>query len=180
MKTIEQLQARLVELHEIGNAIVAKADAEKRDLKPEEQKEVDDITAEFENIEADIGRRGKLEAQQSRLGASQGRVVPPVIDNADANADRGNKSATSGMRNTRLTTTEERQRWGFRSFGEFAMSVKNAAINPTSMDQRLLQNAAASTMGSEGVGADGGFAKCLRSGAPRSWRWWPAKIPSWR
>lgn len=165
MKTTPELQARLVELHEIGNAIVAKADAEKRDLKAEEQKEVDDITAEFENIEADIGRRGKLAAQQDRLGASQGRVTPPVVENMEGNAERAAKGvAGAGLRNTRLTTTEERQRWGFRSFGEFAMAAKNAAVNPSSIDQRLVQNAAASTTGSEGVGADGGFA------VPPEWR----------
>ncbi len=153
MKTIEQLKARLVELQEIGKAIQAKADAEKRDLSNEEQTELDSVFAEFENVEADIARRVKLEAQESRLGTSQGRVVPPA--NTAAPADPG---ASAGMRNVRLTAAEDRARWGFRNLGEFCMSVKDAVLTPSAIDPRLIANAAASTYGSEGTGADGGFA----------------------
>jgi HK97 family phage major capsid protein len=156
MKTIEALKARLVELQEIGKAVQAKADAENRDLTAQEQSDIDNTFAEFEQVEADIARRGKIAAQETRLGTSEGRVVPPVA--APANV------ATSGMRNTRLTTVEERARWGFRDMGEFCVSVKNAAVNPSQMDQRLIQNAALGTYGSEGVAADGGFA------VPPEWR----------
>jgi HK97 family phage major capsid protein len=67
------------------------------------------------------------------------------------------------MRNTVLSTVEQRQRWGFRDFGEFCSSVKNAALQPGKADARLIQNAL-STYGSEGVAADGGFA------VPPEWR----------
>lgn len=166
MKTIEQLQARLVELQEIGKAIQAKADAEKRDLQDAEQKELDSVFQEFENIEADISRRLKLAAQDDRLLAPQGRTVPAHGAEPDPETTPRNNGARNpaGMRNTRLTTVEERARYGFRNFGEFCMSVKNASINPSAMDQRLIQNAAASTIGVEGVGADGGFA------VPPEWR----------
>ena len=69
-----------------------------------------------------------------------------------------------GLQNTRLRTLEERQRWGFTSLGEFAICVRNGIVNPSGIDQRLIQNAAASTYGSEGSGADGGFA------VPPEWR----------
>jgi HK97 family phage major capsid protein len=158
MHTIEQLKARLVELQEIGKAIQAKADAEKRDLSTEEQTELDSVFAEFENVEADIGRRVKLEAQDTRLNTSTGRVVPPQPIAAPANA-----ASDGGLRNTRLTSPEERARWGFRDFGEFCNAVRTAATNPTSPDARLIANAL-TTYGSEGVGADGGFA------VPPEWR----------
>jgi len=160
--TIEQLRARLVELNETGKAIQAKADAEKRDLTAEEQTEVDAIFAEFEHVESDIKRRERLVAQDERLGESRGRVVPPLIT-ADTQVIVPQDNAR-GLRNTVLRTQEERARWGFRDFGEFCMSVKNAALSPSQTDQRLLVNAAASTYGSEGVGADGGFA------VPPEWR----------
>jgi HK97 family phage major capsid protein len=158
--TVAELQARLVELNETGKAIQAKADAEKRDLTAEEQTEVDAIFAEFEQVEADISRREKLVAQDERLGESRGRVVPAIMPTETEVIVPKN----TGLRNTQPRTQEERARWGFRSFGEFCMIVKDAALTPSSMDPRLIANAAASTYGSEGVGADGGFS------VPPEWR----------
>lgn len=164
MHTIEALKARLVELQEIGKAIQAKADAEKRDLSADEQKELDTVFAEFENVETDIDRRTKLEAQESRLSAPQGRVVPPQAVAAAGGLE--SPPAASGLRNTRLTPPEERGRWGFRNFGEYCNAVRAAATNPSGMDPRLIANAAlgSSTTSQEAVGADGGFA------VPPEWR----------
>src|SRR4051812_38645990 len=144
---IEQLRARLVELNETGKAIQAKADAEKRELTPEEQTEIDAVFAEFEQVENDIKRRERLAAQDDRLGETRGRVVPPL-----ASAATEVVVQNRGMERTVLRTQEERARWGFRDFGEFCNSVRNAAVNPSGMDQRLIQNAL-TTYGAEGVGA---------------------------
>ena len=158
MKTIQELQARLVELQEIGKSIQAKADAEKRDLLAAEQKELDDVFVEFENVEADIARRVKLEAQDERLGAVLPRVVPPqpIVQPTNVVPSAG------GLQNTRLTTVEERARWGFRNFGEFCNAVRKST-NTGEPDARLIQNAL-TTYGSEGIGADGGFS------VPPEWR----------
>lgn len=158
MTSIEQLKARLVELNEVGKAIQAKADAEKRDLTADEQTEIDQIFAEFEQVEADIKRRERIAAQEERLGESAGRIVPPQQPRAQEIATPG-----AGMRTTRLSTQEERARWGFRDFGEFCSAVRGASANPSAIDQRLIANAM-TTYGSEGVGADGGFA------VPPEWR----------
>jgi HK97 family phage major capsid protein len=165
MQNIEQIKARLVELNEIGKAIQAKADAEKRELSADEQKEVDAIFNEFEAAEADIARRERLSAQEQRLGQSAGRVVPPqplAMQNGSSVVVQNGVGA-DGLRNTRLSTVEERARWGFRDFGEFCATVRSASNNPSSIDQRLITNAL-STYGSESVGADGGFA------VPPEWR----------
>jgi HK97 family phage major capsid protein len=168
MNEIQKLKARLTELHEISKGIQAKADAEKRDLKADEQTELDKVFAEFEMVEADIKRRERIAAQEERLATPEGRqispnpiagTVPAVVNAAPAaGVDR------NGLRNTRLTTVEERQRWGFQNMGEFCRSVRAAVVSPSNMDQRLIQNAAASTYGSEAAGADGGFA------VPPEWR----------
>lgn len=168
MNEIEKLKARLAELHEISKGIQAKADAEKRGLKAEEQTELDAVMAEFDDVETDIGRRQRIVAQESRLAEPNPRQVAPnpvagtpaPVTNAAPAAGAGR----DGLRNTRLTTVEERQRWGFSNMGEFCRAVRVAAVNPANMDQRLVQNAALSTFGSEGVGADGGFA------VPPEWR----------
>lgn len=162
--TIESLKNRLNELHETSLAIQAKADAEKRDLTVDEQKELDACMAEFEEVEANIKRRERIQAQQTRLGEPQPRATTPnPVAATPAPAGPAQTTPRDGLMNTRLSTREERQRWGFQSMGEFAISVRNAVINPSQMDQRLT-NAAASTYGSEAVGADGGFA------VPPEWR----------
>lgn len=155
---IEQLQGRLVELNESGKAIQAKAEAEKRDLTTEDLARIDEINAEFERLEAvrDAGER--LAAQESRLSQPAPRKAAPTIPQ-----DTTVIVPRSGMQNTSLSTVGERARWGFRDQGEFYSAVRMAAVNPSQMDQRLIQNAL-STYGSEGVGADGGFA------VPPEWR----------
>jgi HK97 family phage major capsid protein len=163
---IEQLKARLAELHEISKGITAKADAEKRDMTVDEQTELDKVQAEFDQVDADIARRERIVAQEERLAApaASRRTAPELIDNASAPRVAPTNVDRSGLRNTRLSTVEERQRWGFQNMGEFCRSVRNAVVNPSNMDPRLVQNASLSTYGAEGVGADGGFA------VPPEWR----------
>lgn len=165
-RTIEALKLRLAELSETSSAIQAKADAEKRDLTADEHKELDACLTEFEDVEASIKRRERIANQASRLAEPQPREAGPNPIAAPTNAAPVPQQSRSrdGLRNTRLSTIEERQRWGFQSMGEFCRAVRTAAVNPSSMDQRLIQNAALSTYGSEGSAADGGFA------VPPEWR----------
>ena len=147
--TIEEQKARLAELLELAKSIQAKADAEKRNLTNEEETELENALGDFERVEADVKRRERLANQGERLTASPGRRVAgeqPRVDNA---------LQASTIR-TPHARPEERARWGWRDFGEFAASVKNAHLGREA-DPRL-SNAALSTYGSEGVGADGGFA----------------------
>lgn len=163
MNEIEKLKARLNELHEIAKGIQAKADAEKRDLNVDEQTELDAVMVEFDTVENDIKRRERIQAQEQRLSAPQPRAVSPnPIGTATPPATAA--APRDGLQNTRLSTHEERARWGFQNMGEFAQAVRKAVNNPGNMDQRLIQNAALSTYGSEGAGADGGFA------VPPEWR----------
>lgn len=167
MNEIEKLKARLAELHDISNGIVAKADAEKRDMTVDEQTELDKVTAEFDDVLADIGRRERIAAQAASLAQPAGRrTAPNPVAAADPVSNAAATPATprDGLRNTVLSTVEQRQRWGFQNFGEFCGAVRKGVTNPGNMDQRLIQNAAASTYGSEGAGADGGFA------VPPEWR----------
>lgn len=159
MNEIEKLKARLVELSNTSQGIVAKADAEKRDLTADEAKEIDLITAESDNVYADIARRERIMAQSQRLSTPEPRVTEP---NPIASPVQ-NAAPANGLRNTVLRTHEDRARWGFQNMGEYARAVRAATVNPSGMDQRLIQNAL-STYGSEASGADGGFA------VPPEWR----------
>ena len=169
MNEIEKLKARLIELHEITNGIQAKADAAGRDLTVDEQTELDNVMAEFDTVEADIGRRQRILDQQARLATPQPRKAAPnpiasAAPAGDPAASAQPRAGDNGLRNTVLSTVEQRARWGFSNFGEFCAAVRKGVTNPGQMDQRLIQNAAASTYGSEGAGADGGFA------VPPEWR----------
>ncbi len=159
---LAELKARLAELSETSGAIQNKADAEKRDLTADEAKELDACMAEFDEVSDSIERRKRIISQATRLSAPEPRVTKPVAV-ASADPVQVTNVARDGLQNTRLSTHEERQRWGFRNIGDFAISVRNAVLNPSSIDSRLT-NAAASTYGAEAVGADGGFA------VPPEWR----------
>jgi len=157
--TIQELRALLVELTERGKSIQAKADAEKRPLTTDEQTEIEGVFAEFENVEADISRRERIAAQEDRLAKPQARAVVPMQSATDVVVPGG-----AGLKNSRMVSPEDRQRWGFRNFGEFCAVVRAATVNPGGMDPRLLQNALGPNYGNETVGADGGFA------VPPEWR----------
>lgn len=164
MNEIDKLKARLSELHEIAKGIQAKADAEKRDLQADEQTELDAVMAEFDQVESDIKRRERIQAQERRLAVPEQRIVPPSQPANATPAGAAAQPERTGLLNTRLSTVEERHRWGFANMGDFCMSVKRAVLTPSNIDQRLIQNAAISTPGSELSGADGGFA------VPPEWR----------
>jgi HK97 family phage major capsid protein len=165
MNEIEKLKARLAELSATSAGIVAKADAEKRDLTVDEANEIDALTAESDSVFADITRRERIVAQAARLATPEPRrtVAPPVASDRPGEPVT-NAAPRDGLMNTRLRTHEERARWGFQNMGEFASCVRTAVVAPSNMDQRLIQNAAATTYGSEAAGADGGFA------VPPEWR----------
>lgn len=167
MNEIEKLKARLVELQEISNGIQAKADAEKRDLSADEQTELDSVMDEFDGVVVNIARRERIANQGAALAQPEPRrTLPAPVANSMPNpvAVAPTNGARDPLPNTSLNAHDIRQRGGFRNMGEFASAVRNAVLNPSAMDQRLVQNAALGTYGSEGVGSDGGWA------VPPEWR----------
>lgn len=166
---MEREKSRLTELSETAKAIQAKADAEKRDLSADEQKELDACLEEFDQVEASVKRRERIVAQAGRLAVpGQRRTPPEPVNNPQDDPLQNNGGGAGGtpapgLRNSRILTLEERQRWGFRNMGEYAMAVLGAVRNPGNMDARLT-NAAATTYGQEAVGADAGFL------VPPEWR----------
>lgn len=154
--TIEELKARLAELNDTANAIQAKADAEKRDLTEDEETQLEQVMADFEKTEADIKRRERLQAQSTKLSGSAGRKSAPNKAQKDDEGDGSVPLKASGQVRAGISTPQERGRWGWHSFGDFAAAVKQSIVNANT-DSRL-QNASLTTYGNEGAGADGGFA----------------------
>lgn len=72
-----------------------------------------------------------------------------------AAASKGGAHATYGQ-GARVEDNVDRKTQGFKSFGEYAYHVRNAALGTGRLDDRL--KAAATTYGNESSGTDGGFA----------------------
>jgi HK97 family phage major capsid protein len=164
--TIQAHRDRQSELVEAQTTIVATADAESRELTVEEKTQLDELSAEFERLDGEIDRRTRAQAQFDSLNASRGRQAAPdpTIDEpaapplAAGPGGRPSNAAPPG-RVPAAPRVSANGNFGFRNFGEFAFAVRNA--NPKfgqTPDQRLIKNASATTYGSEGSGADGGFA----------------------
>lgn len=143
-QVLDNLRTQLDGLHAETEALIAAADTENRDLKDEEL--------------------AKIEA--NRIAAEKiGRQIQAREAAANVRAGVGRRSAAEpqdGTRdNRRVTPTQPRPadagKFGFKSFGEFALTVKSAGGDaPDQSAVTRLQNAL-TTYGNEGTGADGGF-----------------------
>jgi HK97 family phage major capsid protein len=155
--TLDDLQNKLLDLTDQAQNIQARADAESRQLTDDERTQIDNIFATFEDTEGEIDRRKSIDAMKNKMATPNPRRVQPddapVVDPSNSAAP-----AAAPRRTPRIEAgREDTGKWGFRSFGEFLMSVKNGSQKGASADPRLMRNAP-SSYGSEGVGADGGFA----------------------
>ena len=153
-ETLEMLQNKLIELKDAANNIQARADAEKRELTGDETKEIEEIFASFENVEADIARREQINAINAKVSAPAGRKVSHEIEEVEPQAKATEKPGTKIYATPRST---DANKWGFRSQAEFFDAVARSSAKGAQTDPRLIANSP-STYGSEGVGADGGFA----------------------
>ncbi|MGO4154347.1 phage major capsid protein [Cupriavidus sp. YAF13] len=137
-KQLRELMARKAKHVGAMRAITDKAAAEGRDLTDDEDASFNAEKAALDRCSAAIQREEALiEAERSA-----GVVIP------------------DGAHITVTDNGENDQARGFKSFGEFAMAVRQGSQRNGSLDQRLVIGAAApgaGTYANEGSGADGGF-----------------------
>jgi len=164
--TLQGLRGRLVDLNDRALAIKAAADAASRDFTTEEATELDEIFAVVTTTEADIARRERIEENSrtvTALAASRGRQTEPVDPQAGSDPAspappaRLNRGQRQPSRVPAVPRGSDNARCGWNSIGDFARGVMAASRPGGAVDDRLLFNAP-TTFGSEGVGADGGFA----------------------
>jgi len=158
---MQDLKDTLLDCNEQIQTIQAKADAEKRDLTEDEEKQIDTLFAQFGQTEEEIERRQRIQAQTDKLrqaSAPQAEHNNPAPQNKPHDKDPQNFQKRE--RKPRIEVIEDRGKWGFRDMGEFASCVAKANARYNGMvDPRLrnIQNAP-TTYGNESSGADGGFA----------------------
>ena len=162
--SIQALQDKLINLNQAAQDIRNKADAEGREFNADEEKELDNIQAAFEDTEANIQRRERVANMQARLAAPAGRQTnPEQVENAAAGvaaAAAPTSVARTAQRNSlpAQPRMEDKGKHGFLSAGDFLMAVVRSSAKGGVPDPRLTRNAAPGSYGSEGSGGDGGFA----------------------
>lgn len=155
--TIQAHRDRQAQVNESSQAILNQAEADQRELTETEQRQVEALADEFDSLENQISLRERILNQGTTLNAPQGRRTTPEPTDGDLDDRAQNRGAPAPQRRAEpQPRASGGGRAGFRNFGEFANRVFQASRGGEP-DARL-RNAAATTYGSEGVGADGGFA----------------------
>ncbi len=157
---IRELKDSLLELNERAQVIQNTADAEKRALTEDEDKELQKIFDQFESIELEIERRQLIAAQAAKLSQPQGRITEPNQPESTMQPQNRMDDPPAPRRRpaSAIQTIEDRGKWGWKHMGEFAAAVTMAARKSGPVwDPRLTFNAP-TTYSSEGVGEDGGIA----------------------
>lgn len=176
---IQQYIARQTELTDQNTALVAQADAETRSMTAAERQTLTENCDEWDRLENDIQLRLRLQTHQSRADGSQGRRTPPGSgDRPDDQAlqNRGDGGGNGGGNGGQQQQPQRQQphvqtraltqpghraamrgNHGFLDIGGFCRAVMFGSMKGGTPDPRL-QMASATTVGSEAIGADGGFA----------------------
>jgi len=159
MVTIQELEEQLTKLNEDAIAIQARADQEKRDLTQDEREKLQDTLDRYDNIEEDIERRKRLE-KQTRKTAQLSSDEPEDEKKETRKTAPGDPMAGSpGRRPEYAKPKDQSGRCGWRSMGEFAQTVALAGSGDGgSAARQMIESRAPTTYGTEGIGADGGFA----------------------
>jgi len=166
--TIQAHMDRQQQLLESSQAILAKAEAEQRELTEAEQTEVTGLTNEFDQLATQISLRERVANQQASLTAPRGRITEadPIEGDDDEPSVTPVRAAPLAKAPARSLNRSEPNRpratprgtGGFQNLGDFALRVRAAAINRGMQPDPRLMAATLSTYGNEGTGADGGFA----------------------
>lgn len=158
---LEELRERLLKCNQAAQDLVAKAKAEKRDLSVEEDAELKSLLDNSDRIQNNIDQLERLDKQTAALAAPTGRKTAPEQPTPATRPDDAEPTPaqlTNGRASFARLDPVTRANGGYRTLGEFAMSVARHCKNGGERDARLERLAAATTYGSEGSGADGGFA----------------------
>jgi HK97 family phage major capsid protein len=155
---------RQMELMDSSTSILARAEAESRDLTSQERNEVEGLTNEFDELEAQIALRERVSAQNAVLSAPRARATEPDPVDGDVIHPEGNRpqNASSRQPQARVPAAPRATAGGtagFRHLGEFANAVRMASMRSVRRaGSASPQCRGFSTYGNEGAGADGGFA----------------------
>lgn len=144
MKYSEILKAKRTAFIDAGKAILAKAEAEKRELTTEEDAAIAKSVADAEGLDATIAMHEKREAQEITLATPKARVTQD--NNPNAALSTGTKECAQD---------DPTRGYGESGFGRFAQEVR-AYDKGEGMSERIKIVAAAGDGMSAGIKSEGG------------------------
>ena len=151
---IEQLRQQSLDFHEKASALQATIDVEDRLATTDEQNLLNDYFAQMDNLHREIENHERLDKHAEALRESDG---PRTEKQPIASAQNSYHVEGTDARHARMSINEKPGTFGFQTFGHQACAIRNASQRGGVIDPRLIANAP-TTVSSEGVGADGGFA----------------------
>jgi HK97 family phage major capsid protein len=141
-RTVEDLRTERETLVAASQAILDQADADGADVSDEDLETIEENKGKIANLDRQISAREAIEASRTPPAApSAGRRTTP-----EAGREPGGRLPASPKDSARM---------GFKSFGEFALTLVDHAKQKQVAVERM--HNVVSTFGSESVGADGGF-----------------------
>jgi HK97 family phage major capsid protein len=162
MSAEKNISESMVAINGKSQAIVDKAAAEGREFTVAERIQLENNMAEFNRLD-DKRLKGAVEAEAYLLSTPQRRMTSDGRGSTSTTYTPGAHTAHTtsttplvvGGRSSG-TAAPSSGAWGFSSASDFFAAVRNQA-GGGGIDPRLVRNAA-TTFGSEGVSADGGYA----------------------
>lgn len=158
--TIEQLTERMVEVSDGCLAITAQCEAEKRDPTEDEKEQLHQYTKDFDDAEEQLEILKKIEKQNITLSEGVGRKTEPDMPGETLSIEDGDEDGQTAVKKKRkklfANPIANSGKMGWHHLGDFAAAVQKAARRGAGEPDKRLT--AATTFGSEAVGADGGFA----------------------
>jgi len=155
---IDKLRQKLEDIQEQVKNIINAVQAEDREFTEEESDKLEALEVEFKNTDRQVKNLVRAEERERKL-----REVPTRVTDSDDEvraAQNKGMEIPKGARFSISETKEMARNNGFRSLGDFAMSVKNAMPGGGgNIDPRLVRasGTAPTSTSTEGVGADGGY-----------------------
>lgn len=144
----EDLEDSIEQHSQLIRIIGADARNEGRDLTPREERRLDAAEESLAVLQTEAANR-----------APRGRKTTAEPTDGDDHRTRAQRDGTRSRASMSATPRDHRDasRGGFANAGEYFVSVMKASQRGAAPDPRLIMNAPTS-YGSEGIGADGGFA----------------------
>ena len=155
---LDKLRQKLEDIQEQVKNIINTVQADDREFTEDELDKLEALEVEFKNTDRQVKNLVKAEERERKLRESATRLSDHDDDVAKAQ-NRG-LEIPKNSRFQIVETPEMKRNFGFRSFGEFAMSVRNAMPGGGGIvDPRLVRGSGTSptSTSTEGVGADGGY-----------------------
>lgn len=155
--TRDKLTTRAAELVDALETMQSAARAEDRLLTDEEERDFRASMDELERVQGQLENIDRLATITDELRSSGGRKT-------QAESQGENERPRVRIEGVRAAVLNDRRRHGFRSLGDFAQAVHRACMpGAGGVDRRLAafadeERGAATTYGSEGTNADGGYA----------------------